>query len=133
MVAARVVPAATEVGIGVVPYFPLASGLLTGKYNVTMPDDSRLAQPEYEWLRRGAIGDPSARRMERVRRFTAVAKELGVAPAPLAIAWCLRNPHVSSVLLGATRVEQLMQNLDALALVDRFDEGTWARIGATTA
>ena len=125
-------PLYAEFGLGTTTWSPLASGLLTGKYNITMPDDSRLAQPGYEWLKHGAIGDPSARRMERVRRFTAVAKELGVAPAPLAIAWCLLNPQVSSVLLGASRVEQLLQNLDALALLDRFDETTWTRIGATT-
>ena len=92
-----------------------------------VPDDSRLAQPENDWLKRGAIGDPSARRMERVRRFTAVAKELGVAPAPLAIAWCLRNPQVSAVLLGATRVAQSLQNLEALSLGGRAQR----RPGAT--
>jgi aryl-alcohol dehydrogenase-like predicted oxidoreductase len=63
----------------------------------------------------------------------AIARELGVAPAPLAIAWCLRNPHVSTVLLGASRVEQLLQNLEALALDERMDEGAWKRVEAVTA
>jgi aryl-alcohol dehydrogenase-like predicted oxidoreductase len=62
-----------------------------------------------------------------------LAQELGVAPAPLAIAWCLRNPHVSTVLLGATRKEQLLQNLEALELAERFDESIWTRVEAATA
>jgi len=56
-----------------------------------------------------------------------------VAPAPLAIAWCLRNPHVSTVLLGASRVEQLLQNLEALALDERMDDKAWKRVEAVTA
>ena len=69
--------------------------------------------------------------VQRASRFVALATELGVAPAPLAIAWCLRNPHVSSVLLGASRVAQLLENLAALDLLDRFDAGTWGRIEAS--
>jgi aryl-alcohol dehydrogenase-like predicted oxidoreductase len=70
--------------------------------------------------------------VERARKFTAIAQELGVAPAPLAIAWCLRNPHVTTVLLGATRKDQLLQNLEALDLVGRFDDATWSRLEAAT-
>jgi aryl-alcohol dehydrogenase-like predicted oxidoreductase len=62
-----------------------------------------------------------------------VAKELGATPAALAIAWCLRNPHVSSVILGATRQEQLLQNLGALELVDRFEPSAWDRVEASVA
>mgnify|MGYP006149827647 CR=1 FL=1 len=72
-------------------------------------------------------------RIERARRFTALAAEMGVAPATLAIAWCLRNPHVSSVILGASRPEQLLQNLDALELGRELGEDAWARVEATTA
>ena len=67
------------------------------------------------------------------RAFTALAAELRVEPAPLAIAWCLRNPRVSSVILGATRVAQLRQNLDALEVGGRMDEAGWARVEATMA
>ena len=81
-------------------------------------------------LRRTIVGGESERRLERVRRFTAVAAELGQAPAPLAIAWCLRNPHVSSVILGASRAEQLLQNLQALELSERIGEAEWRRIEA---
>ena len=75
----------------------------------------------------------SRRRIERARRFSAIAQDLGVPPAPLAVAWCLRNPHVSTVMLGATRKEQLLQNLEALDLAERFDDATWSRIEAATA
>jgi voltage-dependent potassium channel beta subunit len=119
-----------ELGLGTTIWSPLASGLLTGKYNAGLPSDTRLGIDDNAWLRRGVIGD--ADRLERARRFTAVADELGMAPAPLAIAWCLRNPHVSTVMLGASRVAQLLQNLEAIALLDGHDESTWERIEAAT-
>ena len=126
-------PLYAEFGMGATIWSPLASGLLTGKYNEGIPADSRLAQHGYEWLRDGVLGDAQSGRVDRARRFSAIAAALGVAPAALAIAWCLRNPHVSSVLLGATRVEQLLQNLAALEVLERIDEPTWARVEAATA
>ncbi|MDQ3057373.1 MAG: aldo/keto reductase [Pseudomonadota bacterium] len=121
-----------ELGLGTTIWSPLASGLLTGKYNTGIPDDSRLAQPRYTWLQRSVLGDAPSGRVERARRFTALAEKLGVAPASLAIAWCLRNPHVSSVILGATRKEQLLENLGALELGDQFDENVWQQVEAAT-
>ena len=126
-------PLYSEYGLGTTIWSPLASGLLTGKYNEGVSSDSRLGQEGYGWLQRWVLGDAESRRVERARKYTALAQELGVAPAPLAIAWCLRNPHVSTVLLGATRKEQLIQNLEALELVERLDEGVWARLEAATA
>jgi len=126
-------PLYAEYGMGTTIWSPLASGLLTGKYNEGVPADARLAQEGFAWLQRSVLGDTTSRRVERARKFTDVARELGAAPAPLAIAWCLRNPHVSTVLLGATKTEQLLQNLEALALVDRFDDGAWARVEAAVA
>ncbi|NUS59563.1 MAG: aldo/keto reductase [Lysobacter sp.] len=125
-------PLYSELGMGTTIWSPLASGLLTGKYNKGVPVDSRLAQGSYAWLRDALLGDPEAKRVERAQRFTKVAEELGVAPAPLAIAWCLRNPHVSTVMLGATKVPQLLQNLEALDLAERFDDATWERLEAAT-
>jgi voltage-dependent potassium channel beta subunit len=125
-------PLYSEVGLGTTVWSPLASGLLTGKYNEGVPEDARLGQEGYAWLQKWVLGDPESRRVERARKFTALAKELGVAPAPLAIAWCLRNPHVSTVLLGATRTDQLLQNLEALDLLERFDDATWSRIESAT-
>ena len=126
-------PLYAESGLGTTIWSPLASGLLTGKYSDGVPADSRLAQEGYRWLQRTVLGDDRQGRIARARRFTALAAELGVAPAPLAIAWCLSNPHVSTVLLGASRVEQLLQNLTALELAQRFDDAVWRRLEAATA
>ena len=126
-------PLYAEFGMGTTTWSPLASGLLTGKYNNGVQGEGRLAREDYAWLQGSVIGDPKERRVERARKFTALARELDVAPAPLAIAWCLRNPHVSTVMLGASRAEQLRQNLEALELLERFDEATWKRVEASTA
>jgi aryl-alcohol dehydrogenase-like predicted oxidoreductase len=79
------------------------------------------------------LGDPKERRVERARKFTALAREMGVAPAPLAIAWCLRNPQVTSVMLGASRVPQLLEILDALPLLEKLGDADWKRVEATVA
>ncbi len=125
-------PLYAELGLGTTVWSPLASGLLTGKYSLDVPADARLANAN-DWLRNMVIGHPQQRRIERAQKFTAVANELGFAPAALAIAWCLRNPHVSTVILGASRVEQLNQNIDALELSHQLDESIWARLEAATA
>ena len=125
-------PLYAELGLGTTVWSPLASGLLTGKYTGGVPADGRLAQPELAWLKRSVLGDNDGERLTRAGRFAALAAELGVAPAPLAIAWCLTNPHVSTVLLGASRTAQLVENLQAIELLDRFDEATWRRLEAAT-
>jgi len=114
-------------GMGTTVWSPLASGLLAGRYNEGIPDDSRLAQPGYEWLRETVLGS-GRERVERVRHLAPIAQELGVSQAQLALAWCLANPHVSTVLLGASRREQLEQNLAALELVPRIDAAMKQRI-----
>ncbi len=123
-------PLYAEFGLGIATFSPLASGLLTGKYNAGIADQGRLGREGFGWLQRLVVGDGDERRIERARGFTALAEELGIAPAPLAIAWCLRNPHVSSVILGASRPEQLVQNLQALELIDQLDEACWTRVRA---
>jgi voltage-dependent potassium channel beta subunit len=122
-----------ELGIGTTTFSPLASGLLSGKYATGLSGEGRLGNDDNAWLRRIVVGDEGARRLQRAQAFAALAKELDLPAAPLAIAWCLRNPHVSTVLLGASRVEQLLQNLQALDLAERVDEATWRRIEAATA
>lgn len=114
-------------GMGTTIWSPLASGLLAGRYNEGIPDDSRLAQPGYEWLRETVLGS-GRERVERVRHLAPIAQQLGVSQAQLALAWCLANPHVSTVLLGASRREQLEQNLAALELVPRIDAALKQRI-----
>lgn len=123
-------PLYDAIGLGTTTWSPLASGLLTGKYADGIPADSRLATPGYEWLQKKVQGEEGAATLARVKRFTALAKELGIEPAPLAIAWCLRNPRVSTVILGATKPEQLAQNLSALDVVPQLDAATRARLVA---
>jgi voltage-dependent potassium channel beta subunit len=125
-------PLYAELGLGTTIWSPLASGLLTGKYNDGVDADTRLGKDD-GWLRGMVLGDPQSRRLDRARKFAAIAQELDISPAALAIAWCLRNPHVSTVILGASRVEQLHQNMDALDLAHRFDNSVWSRIEAATA
>ena len=119
-----------SIGLGTTTWSPLASGLLTGKYAGGIPAGSRLATPGYEWLQKKVQGEEGAATLARVQRFIAVANELGVEPAPLAIAWCLANPQVSSVILGATKPEQLAQNLRALDVLPKIDAATKARLEA---
>lgn len=126
-------PLYSELGLGTTIWSPLASGLLTGKYNEGVAAESRLGQKDNAWLQRMVIGEEGSRRIDRVRRFTAVAAELGEKPSQLAIAWCLRNPHVSTVMLGASRTSQLLENLGALELVERYDEAVWSRLEVATA
>ena len=114
-------------GMGTTIWSPLASGLLSGKYNDGVPADSRLAQPGYEWLRESVLGHGDER-LGKVRALQPIAAELDTSLAQLAIAWCLLNPHVSTVMLGASRREQLEQNLDALDLLPRLDATVAQRI-----
>jgi voltage-dependent potassium channel beta subunit len=119
-----------DIGLGLTTWSPLASGLLTGKYLDGVPEDSRAALPGYGWLR-DQLTDPD--RNAKVRKLAAVADDLGCSLAQLSIAWCLRNPHVSSVITGASRVEQVHENLAALDLLDRLDDEAGARIEAAVA
>jgi voltage-dependent potassium channel beta subunit len=120
-------PLYAQYGMGTTIWSPLASGLLSGKYNDGMPTDGRLAQPGYEWLRE-AILEQGGDKIAKVRRLAPIAADLGVSLAQLSIAWCLANPHVSTVMLGASRLEQLEQNLDALEVVAKLDAGVLKRI-----
>jgi voltage-dependent potassium channel beta subunit len=126
-------PLYAEYGMGTTIWSPLASGLLTGKYASGVVGEGRLAREGYGWLQKLVVGDPAEHRIERARRFTLLARELGVSPSQLAIAWCLRNPNVSTVMLGASRVEQLRENLEAPAATERLDAAAWQRVEAATA
>ncbi|MEO7066322.1 MAG: aldo/keto reductase [Rhodanobacter sp.] len=125
-------PLYSAFGMGTTVWSPLASGLLSGKYNNGIPAGSRLAQPGYEWLKESVLGE-GGERLEKVRRLQPIADELGVSLAQLSLAWCLLNPHVSTVMLGASRLEQLQQNLDALDVLPRLDKAVALRIAEATA
>src|SRR5579871_286392 len=114
-----------DYGLGLTTYSPLASGLLTGKYADGIPAGSRLSLPGYEWLRRRVDDDRTHRQVAALGR---VAAELGCSTAQLAIAWCAANPRVSSVITGASRAEQVRENLGALDVLARLDSEWLARI-----
>ena len=122
-----------EHGIGLTTFSPLASGLLSGKYSEGVPEHSRLGDPNFAWLQRVVWGDQRAEREAQVRRFLDLAHEIGESPAQLAVAWCLKHPQVSSVILGARTVAQLEHNLHALRLCDSLGEEGFERMQALTA
>ena len=114
-----------DLGIGTTIWSPLASGLLTGKYIDGVPDDSRAALQGYEWLRDGVT---NADANEQVKQLKKIADELGCSVGQLAIAWCARNPNVSTVILGASKLAQLEENLGALDVLATLDDEVMTRI-----
>ncbi|NND81564.1 MAG: aldo/keto reductase [Gammaproteobacteria bacterium] len=111
-----------DIGLGTTIWSPLASGVLTGKYNEGLGSEGRLNLPGYEWLKSHYEGDEGQVRLDQTRQLTELAAELGMPLNHLALAWCLKNPHVSTVILGASKTAQLEDNLKALDVVDRLDE-----------
>ncbi len=118
-------PLYEEFGIGLTTWSPLASGLLTGKYLRGIPEGSRGGLAGYEWLRED-MTNPEAN--AAVQRLNGIAQELGCTLAQLAIAWCASNPQVSTVITGATSVEQLEENLKAVEVMGRLSQSTRQRI-----
>lgn len=122
-------PLFEEHGLGTTTWSPLASGALTGKYVDGVPEGSRASLPGYAWLREHMVeSERGAQRMAAVRRFLPIAEELGCTPSQLAIAWCLLNPNVSTVILGASRPEQLDENLAAAEWVERLTADVRGRL-----
>lgn len=117
-----------DIGLGTTIWSPLASGLLTGKYNDGVPEDSRAQVQGYEWLRERFEGNLAQERIPKIRKLMEISGELGCTMAQLALAWCLKNPHVNTVITGASRPSQVEENLQALAVVDALDEGVMDRI-----
>jgi voltage-dependent potassium channel beta subunit len=118
-----------DIGLGLTTWSPLASGLLTGKYKSGIPRDSRGALPGMAFLREG-LTDKT--RNAAVAKLEALARDLGGSVAQLAIAWVNRNPRVSSVILGASKPEQLQENLKASALTPKLTPEVLARIDELT-
>jgi voltage-dependent potassium channel beta subunit len=116
-----------DIGLGLTTWSPLASGLLSGKYLDGIPPGTRASLPGYEWLREH-LTDPG--RNAKVRALVGIARELDCTVSQLAIAWCASNPNVTSVITGASRVEQVQENLGAVDVLDRLDEAVVARIRA---
>jgi voltage-dependent potassium channel beta subunit len=114
-----------DIGLGLTVWSPLASGLLSGKYLDGIPEGSRASLPGYGWLGE-RLGDKTAN--DQVRRLVPIADELGCTLSQLAIAWCAANTDVSTVILGASRVEQVQENLGALDVLGRLDGDLLDRI-----
>ena len=119
-----------DIGLGTTIWSPLASGILTGKYRDGVPADSRAALPTYQWLA-PQLTDPAA--LAKVERLRPIADELGCTLAQLAIAWCASNPRVSTVITGASRVSQVLDNFAALDVVPLLTADVLQRIDAAVA
>ena len=117
-------------GLGTTIWSPLASGILTGKYSAGIPDDSRMALEQYKFLRDGLESAEGQQRVAKAQELAAIANDLGSSLAQLAIAWCLTNENVSSVILGASRASQLTENLATLDVLEKLDGGVLERIEA---
>ena len=118
-----------EIGLGTTIWSPLASGLLTGKYNDGVPEDSRLAMDDYDWLRKRLLETESGRKkLEKVENLAPIAEDLGISMPQMALAWCLKNQNVSTVITGASRPEQVEENMKAIDAVDKLDDEVMERI-----
>ncbi len=129
-VEAEYAPLYAEIGLGTTIWSPLASGLLTGKYNQGIPSGTRVTLEGYEWLRERFETDETAIQIEKVKQLMPITEELGCTMAQLALAWCLKNPNVSTVITGASRASQVTENMVALEVVSRLTADVMEQIEA---
>jgi voltage-dependent potassium channel beta subunit len=120
-------PLFREIGLGTTIWSPLASGLLSGKYNDGIPKDTRATLKGYEWLREYVI---TPQNIEKVKKLQPIARELGCTSAQLGLAWCLKNPNVSTVITGASRQEQVIENMKAAEVAERLTSDIMEKIEA---
>ncbi len=118
-------PLFAEHGLGTTIWSPLASGVLSGKYNDGAPVDSRLSLSNYDWLKEAVLKPEN---LSKAKALAPIAKDVGCTQAQLAIAWCLKNPNVSTVITGATRAEQVVENMKALDVVPKLTAEVMKRI-----
>lgn len=121
----------TEIGLGTTIWSPLASGMLTNKYANGMPEGSRAHQPELQWLRDFMASAEGQARIEKTKELSKLAEELGTTVSKMALAWCLKNPNVSTVILGATKNTQLEENLDALNVLALLTDDVMEKVETT--
>jgi len=118
----------TEVGLGTTIWSPLASGILTGKYAQGIPKGSRVTLPEYGWLKEQFEDEKGRAKIAKAAKLAPIAADLGCSQAQLAVAWCLVNPNVSTVILGASRASQLEETLAAIDVVEKLDDEVMKRV-----
>jgi voltage-dependent potassium channel beta subunit len=124
-------PIFEKYGMGTTTWSPLASGSLTGKYLEGIPKGSRASLEGYEWLKNSMVDSERGKdRMKKVASLVPIANEMGVNLSNLAIAWCLLNENVSTVILGASKIEQLEENLKSTEVLSLFDEGILNKLSA---
>lgn len=122
-------PLYKDIGLGTTIWSPLASGLLTGKYNDGIPEGSRLDLKKYQWLKEQLLDSEEGRaKLEKVKKLAPIARDLGISMPQLALAWCLKNKNVSTVITGASKVEQIEDNMKTMDIIDKVDEEVIAKI-----
>uniref|UniRef100_UPI00358F81C9 voltage-gated potassium channel subunit beta-3-like n=1 Tax=Myxine glutinosa TaxID=7769 RepID=UPI00358F81C9 len=109
-----------KIGVGAMTWSPLACGIITGKYEDGIPMYSRASLKGYQWLKERIVSDEGRRQRTKLKELQSVAEDLGCTLPQLAIAWCLRNEGVSSVLLGASSTEQLLEDLGAIQVLPKL-------------
>lgn len=119
-----------KIGVGAMTWSPLACGLITGKYSDGVPDCSRAAIKGYQWLKERVFSEEGRRQLAKIKELHLVADRLGCTAAQLAIAWCLRSEGVSSVLLGVSNTDQLLENLGALRVLSQMTPQTVSEMDA---
>ncbi|XP_034149241.1 voltage-gated potassium channel subunit beta-2 isoform X2 [Esox lucius] len=117
-----------KIGVGAMTWSPLACGLITGKYSEGVPDISRANIKGYQWLKERVHSEEGRKQLAKIKELHLMADRLGCTAAQLAIAWCLRSEGVSSVLLGVSNTDQLVENLGALRLISQMTPQTVAEI-----
>jgi voltage-dependent potassium channel beta subunit len=127
-VEAEYAPLYDEIGLGTTIWSPLASGILTGKYNDGIPEGSRLSLANYQWLRPELESEAGQAKIAKVKQLMPLAKELGCTMAQLALAWCLTNDDVSTVITGASRPAQVAENMAALKIAESITPDVQERI-----
>ncbi|MGZ5003150.1 MAG: aldo/keto reductase, partial [Chthoniobacterales bacterium] len=121
-------PLYDTVGLGTTIWSPLASGLLTGKYNDGDPGGTRISLKNYEWLRDQFETAEARSRLAKVKQLAKVADDFGTTLPRLALAWCLKNPNVSTVITGASKPKQVRENMKAGELVPQLTNEVMQRI-----
>lgn len=117
-----------DIGLGTTIWSPLASGILTGKYEGTIPEGSRLSLKNYQWLRPELESEAGRQKVEKVRLLAPLAAELGCTMPQLALAWCLANEDVSTVITGASSPKQVVENMKSLDIVPLLDHEVMEKI-----
>ena len=121
-------PLYEEFGLGTTIWSPLASGILTNKYAAGIPEGSRLSLKENEWLKKRLETSEGREKLRKASDLQNIALELDMTLAQLSLAWCLINPHVSTVITGATKASQIDENMQSLSMIDRLSPDVMRKI-----